>query len=245
MLIASIHDVAPPFLPEVRELRLRLERWGVGAVTLLAVPDYHGRAPLADDLPTVSWLRHQHGRGDEVALHGLVHRQEGPALRRRDRWRAAALTAGEGEMLGAGAADPRRLAEARARLARLLDGPVDGFVAPAWLEPAGFAAVLAGLGFAWHETAFTVESLVADQRRRHRAPVIGFATRTWWRAVAAIGWSAVLAPVLARLPRAAAVRLALHPADLRSPAVMAAAERAVSRLLAHHPAVTTSTALHG
>lgn len=245
MLIASIHDVAPPFLPEVRELRRRLDTWGVGAVTLLAVPDYHGRAPIADDLPTVSWLRRQHARGDEIALHGLIHRQDEPARRRRDRWRAAALTAGEGEMLGAGAADPCRLAAARARLTRLLDGPIDGFVAPAWLEPAGFAAVLAGLGFAWHETALTVESLVTDQRRRHRAPVIGFATRTWWRALAAIAWSAALAPVLARLPRASAVRLALHPADLRDPAVMHAAERAARRLLARHPAVTTSTALHG
>jgi hypothetical protein len=240
LLVVSIHDVAPPFLAEVSALRARLARWGVGAVTLLAVPDYHGRAPLDGDLATLRWLRRQHGGGDEIALHGIVHRQNRPAVRRRDRLRAALLTAGEGEMLGA--VEPRRLAEARARLARLVGAPIDGFVAPAWLEPAGFERVLAELGFGWHETAFSVARL-AGEMRRHRTPVIGFATRTRWRERAAIAWAAALTPLLDRLPSAAPVRVALHPGDLRSVAVMRAAERTVRRLLESHAAVTTTAAL--
>lgn len=240
MLIASIHDVAPPFLDEVRALRARLRGWGVDHVTLLAVPDYHGRAPLAGDAPTVRWLRERAAAGDELALHGLVHRQDVPAAARRDRLRAAVFTAGEGEMLGAGAADGARLATARAELAWIAGGPIDGFVAPAWLEPAGFERVLARLGFGWHETAFTLARVGGGARR---TPVIGFATRSRWRERAAIAWAAALTPVLARLPERAPVRLALHPGDLGSAAVMDAAERAVRHLLRRHPPVTTRRAL--
>ncbi len=242
MLVVSIHDVAPPFLPEVTALRARLGGWGVDAVTLLAVPDYHGRAPLDEHAATVRWLRRQATRGDEIALHGLVHRQEFPARRRRDRLRAAIFTAGEGEMLGAGQADPVRLAEARAALARMVGGPIDGFVAPAWLEPAGFEAVLARLGFVWHETAMSV-ARIAGEARRWRAPVIGFATRSRWRERAAVAWARALTPVLERMPETAPVRVALHPGDLGSAAVMRAVERSVRRLMRRHRPVTTVEAI--
>lgn len=249
MLIATIHDVAPPFLDEVEHLRRALRRWGVGAATLLAVPDYHGHAPLASCVRTVSWLRRCAARGDEIALHGVTHRQDAPAPGRLDRLRAAALTAGEGEMLGAGAADPARLAWARAQLEELVEVRVAGFVAPAWLEPAGLAAVLAQLGFAWHETSMIVESLAdgtaAVPAVSHRIPVIGFATRSWWRERAALGWAAALAPAVDRWAArtGAPIRLALHPGDLGSPRVMRAAERVVRAVLARHPAVTTAAAL--
>lgn len=247
MLIVSIHDVAPPFLDQVRALRDRLRAWGVDAATLLAVPDHHGRAPLEGCPRTAAWLRARADHGDEIALHGVVHRQDAPAARRRDRLRAALLTAGEGEMLGDGAAAPARLAWARARLEELIERRVTGFVAPAWLEPAGLAATLTTLGFAWHETALAVERLASPRgpRRRVRAPVIGFATRSRWRERAAVAWAAALtAPVdqLARR-RVAPARVALHPGDLGSAAVMAAAERAIRRLVARHPAVTTAAAL--
>jgi hypothetical protein len=242
-LVATIHDVAPPFLDEVRALRAALRSWGAGAVTLLAVPNHHGRAPLHAHRPTLSWLRACAAGGDEIALHGVTHRQDGPIPAARDRARAALLTAGEGELLARGAAAPERLANARAGLERALGAAVIGFVAPAWLEPRGLAATLAGLGFRWHETAGQIDALAVQ--RRVRAPVIGFATRSAWRERAAILWARALGPpaTLAARLGLAPVRLALHPGDAHRPGVLAAAERVARRALAHGPAVTTAQAL--
>ncbi|MCE9580169.1 MAG: DUF2334 domain-containing protein [Deltaproteobacteria bacterium] len=243
MLVVTIHDVAPPHLAAVAELRARARAWGATAVTLLAVPDYHGIAPLAESPETLAWLRACVDDGDEVALHGIRHIQDLPARRYRDRVRAALFTAGEGEMLGDGAADPVALGAARVALERMTNTRIDGFVAPAWLEPAGLGSVLARIGFRWHETGAMIESL--PDRARSFAPVIGFATRSAWRERAARAWAALLTPAIDRwaLIAGAPVRVALHPADLSSAAVMASAERVIRRLAERWPALTTTAAL--
>jgi len=244
MLVVTIHDVAPPTLPAVTALRALAAHWGVARATLLAVPNFHGAAPLAGHAATVDWLRRCADAGDEVALHDLVHLQMAPTPRAAplDALRARLLTAGEGEMLGRGAADPGALAVARDELAALVRASVRGFVAPAWLEPRGFADVLVRAGFDWHETGLAIERL--RDRARLASPVIGFATRSRVRTAAALAWAATLTPALARLaPPGTPARVALHPGDLRSPRVLAAAERTIRRLRAGRAAATTATAL--
>jgi hypothetical protein len=241
MLIVTIHDVAPPFVAEVELLRVRLESWGVDAVTLLAVPDHHRRAPIEACARSVAWLRERVRRGDEVALHGIHHRQEAPASRCLDRVRAGVVTAGEGEMLGDGADEPTRLAAARDRLAATIGAPVAGFVAPAWLEKPSLPRRLERLGFRWHETSLVVEGL-GEGARRYRVPVIGFATRSGLRLGAALAWAAAMTPLAIHAPVA---RVALHPGDAHSPPVLAAAERALRRLVRFHRPVTTGEALRG
>ncbi len=241
MLVVTIHDVAPPMLAAVMELRSRARRWGATRATLLAVPNYHGVAPLAAHPPTIAWLRRCADAGDEIALHGLRHAQRAPAGA-LDALRARVFTAGEAEMLGAGAADRRALADARAELGAIVRSPIRGFVAPAWLEPAGFADVLAGLGFGWHETGLALERL--RDRRWIASPVIGFATRSRSRTAAALAWAAALTPVLEPLARRGRpARVALHPGDVTSRPVLAAAERAIRRLVGVGAAVTTAVAL--
>jgi predicted deacetylase len=241
MLVLTIHDVAPPTLPAVIALRALADQWGAARVTLLAVPDFHGHARLAAHAPTVDWLRRRADAGDEIALHGIRHLQTAPAAG-LDALRARLFTAGEAEMLGAGAADPRAVAEARDQLAALVRAPIRGFVAPAWLEPVGLGDVLARIGFAWHETGLAIERL--RDRRWTASPVIGFATRSPARLAASLAWAAVLLPVIDRQASTGRpARIALHPSDLASPRVLAAAGRATRRLSRAHPAVTTAAAL--
>jgi predicted deacetylase len=240
MLVVTIHDVAPPTLPAVAALRGQAAEWGAARVTLLAVPNFHGRAPLAEHAPTVDWLRRCSDAGDEVALHGIRHLQSAQTDL-RGALRARLFSAGEAEMLGAGAADPDALVRARDELAALVRAPIRGFVAPAWLEPRGFGDVLERLGFEWHETGFAIERL--RDRQRIVSPVIGFATRTWARRIASLAWAAALVPAIERAAASRPARIALHPSDLSSASVVAAAARAVRRLAAAYPSTTTAAAL--
>lgn len=239
MLVVTIHDVAPAHLDAVSKLRFRLANWGVTSATLLAVPNYHERGCLEACARTVNWLRARARAGDEIALHGVTHRAKGPGKCIVDRMRARMWTAGEGEMVAANAPTSGALAVARDKLARLVGAPVRGFVAPAWLEPTDLAGRLAAVGFGWHETSMTLERL--NDRTRVVGPVIGFATRSSFRMRAAITWSRALTPVVGRLVSHA--RVALHPGDLGSSAVMTEAERVIRLLVKRYAVVTTSAAL--
>ena len=252
VLVATLHDVAPRWLSEVRTLRAMLTRWGVARVTLLAVPHFHHGVRLVDDAATCAWLRERAAAGDEIALHGYHHVQDGAPESWRDRARARLWTAGEGECLRPAAPLPELLGRGRAELASLLPHPPAGFVAPAWLEPRGFAPVLAALGFAWHETSRFVEALAAPSSsssssaspapspRRIAVPAIGFATRSRLREALSLAWAQLL---LTAAPRLSPLRLALHPADLGSPRVVATLEHLVRRAAPHYRAVTTSELL--
>jgi uncharacterized protein len=241
MLLVSIHDVAPPHLDVVARMRDDLARWGAARVTLLAIPDYHGRAPLERSPHTGRWLRRSAEAGDEIALHGYHHRQRGSIPSRLDRLRARALTAGEGECLALAEVDRRRMLHQGRRIVEDAIGrAVEGFVAPAWLEPRGFGRHLAAAGFHWHEGSTWIERL--DPGARTLAPVIGFATRTRAREIASRAWAAGIAASLAPLATRglAPIRIALHPADATSPAVMRAIERLVRWAAARYRCATVT-----
>jgi predicted deacetylase len=188
----------------------------------------------------VAWLRERADAGDEICLHGDLHLQQGPVAAGGDRARAALFTDGEGECLSlTDDARARMLVEGRRRLEELVGRRIFGFVAPAWLEPRGFGVHLRSAGFRWHEGTLWVERLAgrtaAEPRRFYLTPVIGFATRTEARLAAALAWAGALAPAVAAARAAGCgpelVRIALHPGDAGSAAVLRAAEHAVKTLL--------------
>jgi predicted deacetylase len=227
-LLCSIHDVTPCHLNAVRNLRERLAACGVSAVTLLVVPRFHGDA-LERSPHMLRFLRDRVAAGDEVCLHGFFHRQSG-SLRGLARLRSALFTAGEGECLCAGDFTPF-LRDGRALLEDIIGARVRGFVAPAWLEPPGFARLLAAEGFCWHEDRFWLEQLAPP--RRVATPVISFATRTAARRASSLAAAALLRAPLAAAARLGLtpLRLALHPSDHGDAGVMAFAE-ATARALA-------------
>jgi uncharacterized protein len=244
LLAVTIHDVAPRWLSEVRTLRTSLAHWGVPRVTLLAVPHFHHGIRLVDHAATRSWVAQCAEDGDEIALHGYHHVQHGAPTSLIDRARARLWTAGEGECLRPAAPLAELLRRGRDELSQILPSPPAGFVAPAWLEPRGFAITLARLGFSWHETSRFVESLASSSPqpspRRISSPAIGYATRTPLREALSLAWARALSAASPLLP---VLRLALHPADLRSSRVMSSLEHITRLAVATRRAVTTSELL--
>jgi hypothetical protein len=168
--------------------------------------------------------------------------------------RAAWLTAGEGECLAQPEADRTRLlVDGRRLLQDLLGVAVSGYVAPAWLEPSGFEDALDRAGFRWHEGSLWVASRpepgggdpAPTVWRRRRAPVIGFATRSRARLYASLAWARLLGLALGTAARlvGSPARVALHPADLDSPAVQRQLQVVVRRLRQQLAARTYTDAL--
>lgn len=230
-LCVSIHDVAPYHWGLCERLLRGIAEVAPLPVTLLVVPDFHRRGNVPPD-----WYREaldaRLAAGDELALHGHAHLDEGPPpATLPDWWRRRVLTAGEGEF----ATLPAAIAHAR-----LMDGrrwfdargwPLHGFVAPAWLLGDGAWRALAASPFLYTTTASHFHLL--RPRLAQPMPVIAYSSRSLWRRAASLAWQAGH-----RLPAAQPARLALHPADAAHPAILQQAQRRLESLLRSRQAMT-------
>jgi uncharacterized protein len=233
-MLVSIHDVSPKFLPEIDTLRALIGRDAAGAKpALLVVPNHWRDAPIADDVRFGTWLRQRHAEGCEILLHGWFHRDDTPARTALARFKGAHLTAGEGEFLNLDEATAgRRLRDGRMLIEDMIGAPVTGFVAPAWLYGPGARAALVHTGFAFAEDHFRVWSPI-DGARLATGPVISWATRTPLRKASSLAFAALARPLLGA---SRVVRIAAHPGDARSPAVMASIGRTLRHFARTHRA---------
>jgi len=225
----AVHDVAPPHLPRIERIDAHLGRLGIGArCSMLVVPDFHGRAGLAQGTEFARWLRARADAGVEMLLHGCTHLDESGHRNRLRRWLARTATAREGEFLGLNAAEARvRLAEGRRRLEDVLGRAVEGFVAPAWLYGPGARAALREAGFLIAEDHWRVWS-PADGRTLLRSPVVSWASRTPVRLASSLLWSRAATLLLRPLRH---VRVGIHPHDADQGALVREIDRLVGGFL--------------
>jgi predicted deacetylase len=215
-LCIAIHDVAPATWTACGKLIRMLDDCGEFPLTLLLVPDYHGRGALDNDREFCHVIDQRLARGDEVVLHGYRHRDDGASVAGPLAYaRRRIYTAGEGEFSALSLDEAqRRLAAGRAMFNRL-GWPVTGFVAPAWLLSTGAWPALVSSGFRYTADRRGIYSL--PERRFIPAPALVYSTRSAWRRSASRWWNGHLHR---RLFSAPVVRLALHPADAAYPDVV-------------------------
>jgi predicted deacetylase len=235
----SIHDVAPATWPECLRLLELLAPWSI-RVTLLVVPDFHGRGRSDHDPSFIAALQRRVSGGDEVVLHGFTHRDDAPAPRTlRDWWRRRVITDSEGEMAALGQAEAAARIASGIALLRSAGLPPAGFIAPAWLIGRGARAALArsGLGY----TSTRDELVALPGWTTVTAPSLVYSTRSRLRRLVSRVWNARRLRLFAGTPL---VRVALHPADARHPAVLGHWTSVLSALAADRSPVLESRWLH-
>jgi predicted deacetylase len=234
-LCITVHDVAPATWPLCQILMQTVFNVAPVPLTHLVVPHYH-RLPVADDLKYRRQLDACLRRGDELALHGYVHIDEAPrATGWRERYLREIFTRREGEF----AALARE--EASRRIALGLDWfqrrgwPVQGFVAPAWLLGAESWCALRQFPFSYTSTAYRLYLL--RTRQVLASPTLVYFARNRAGRFLSQRWNDRLER---RLEQAPLIRLALHPADARHPALMRHLQALLERLLPLRAAMTKS-----
>jgi predicted deacetylase len=227
-LLASIHDVSPCFESAVDRLADRFQALlGAPRFAMLVVPNYWGRAHLADAPAFRTRLRRWSDQGVEMILHGWSHHDELRHETAAAAFKARHLTAGEGEFLGLSRAEAkRRLEGGRALLEDVIGRPVTGFVAPAWLYGLGARRALRQAGFAFAEDHFRVWR-PADDAVLCRGPVVTWASRSAARQASSLAFAALARQALKPLPT---VRVAVHPGDAEVPAILASIDRTIGAL---------------
>ncbi|MCW5659602.1 MAG: polysaccharide deacetylase family protein [Burkholderiaceae bacterium] len=223
----TLHDVAPATQARCAALIAALERIAPLDFTLLVVPYYHGRTA---DAAFQQWLQSRLQRGDELVLHGLTHRDEGPAPRRwLERVRRQWYTDDEGEFASLDSTEATRRLKAGRRWFARRDWPLSGFVAPAWLLSEGTWHALLRQPFDYTCTRTSLFALphgMADRPVRvlHARSIV-YSTRAAWRRAVSRPWNALVAY---EERRRGWMRFELHPSDFEYRAVREQALRLVA-----------------
>jgi len=219
LLLASIHDVSPRFENDVEAL-LDLLRPHVGRrLAMLVVPNHWGDAPIIAGSPFAAKLRGWADAGTEMFLHGFYHRDEKPHRSTSDQLRARFMTAGEGEFLGLSRNEAAgRVEEGRRLLEDITGRPIAGFVAPAWLYGRGALEALADQRIPIAEDHTRVWSPASGAELAH-GPVITWASRTRVRLASSLAAASLLRHVPLK-----ALRIGVHPPDIRHPAIVRSIE---------------------
>ena len=222
-VVAAVRDVAGP-LP----------------LTHLVVPRHHGAAPTD---AFHAWLDARVAAGDELALHGLTHRDDGAADAGGavDRLRRTHYTRGEGEFWSLDAQSARARIDEGVAWFDAHRWPVEGFVAPAWLLGAGARAALAApdlaARFAYTSTLAAIEPLPTSAGARPiAAQSVVYSTSRAWRRALSLAWNAGVARAERRK---ALLRIELHPHDADFAAVRRSWQRILGRALADGRRATT------
>jgi predicted deacetylase len=234
--VVAVHDVSPATWHECRQLIDRLDAAGVRPLTLLIVPDFHHRAPVASDRAFVRAMDARLARGDELVLHGLFHLDEAPAPRTpRDFVRRRLMTRAEGEFAALPAGDAAARLALGIALFDALEWPLHGFVPPAWLTSDGARAALAARADRFDYV--TARSGIHYLPQWHFEPTANLCYSPW-NAPRRLYSRLAIRRELARAKRIPLLRLSLHPQDARVPAVLAHWERLAGDAMATRSIVT-------
>ena len=205
-LCVVVHDVAPAHWAACERLRDALYELGDFLVTLLAVPRYHGQGR---DAAFEDWLCTCAAAGDEVALHGFTHRDDGQAHGIVDRLRREVYTRGEAEFWALSFDAATQRLQAGLDWLRALGLRPAGFVAPAWLIGPQAWRALRCQDFEYTCTLRRIHLLTQASSVTCQPQV--YSNANAWRRIASIAWNDALARSHAQ---ADLMRLELHPGDI-------------------------------
>lgn len=222
-LCVVLHDVAPATWRACERVIDAVGEVGPVPITLLAVPRYHG---AADDPGFDAVLTERLDAGDELALHGYTHLDEGQPQGLVDHIRRRWYTAGEGEFASLDRDQAAQRLRAGAGWFRANGWPLYGFVAPAWLMSPGTWEALSLLPLTYTATVRRLYAL--PQRHALTSQCIAYSTRARWRRASSVVWNQALHR--AGQDSQLLVRFELHPHD----ADHALVRRSWQRLLEWH-----------
>jgi predicted deacetylase len=232
-----VHDVADATLAGCERVREAIAEVAPVPITWLAVPRYHDATPTA---ALERWLGERSHAGDELALHGWTHRDDGTPRGPVDRLRREVYTRGEGEFWAIDADEAaRRIAAGRAWF-DANGWPLAGFVAPAWLlGPGAWQAVRAQ---PLQYTATLRHLHLLPEGRRLTSQSIVYSTSSAGRRASSVVWARV---VEARVRRNSLLRLELHPRDADHAGVRRSWQRILATALREREALTVAQACAG
>ncbi|RMQ48228.1 hypothetical protein ALQ04_00975 [Pseudomonas cichorii] len=209
-VLLVLHDVSPQSQADYQPFVAAVDALGKIPMTWLVVPDFHKRNPLDNDPLFRKLLHSRLERGDELALHGYSHYDDGPPPRSLHEYFMRRIFTWEGEFYTLNRQQALARLEAGIELFRRHAWPLHGFVAPAWLMSQGTREALRQLPLTYTSSSQHLYRL--PDFIQVDAPGLVWSARSPWRR----GVSKIISELhRARLQEASTIRLGVHPVDMR------------------------------
>ena len=209
-VLLVLHDVAPPTLADYQPFVEAVDALGEVPMTWLVVPDFHKHNSLEAHPEFRRVLTHRLARGDELALHGYFHCDEGPPPTTPRDWFMRRIYTHEGEFYTLSQHAALDRLRAGIEIFDRYNWPLEGFVAPAWLMSKGTREALRQLPLRYTSDSQHLYQL--PDFTPIDAPGLVWSARSAWRR----GLSKLLSDQREQQWREAPViRLGLHPVDMR------------------------------
>ncbi|MEJ8864024.1 polysaccharide deacetylase family protein [Pseudomonas jessenii] len=209
-LLLVLHDVAPPTWADYQPFVKAVDALGGVPITWLVVPDLHKHNNLDAHPQFCRQLSARVARGDELALHGYFHYDDGPMTINPSDWFMRRIYTHEGEFYRLSQEDALARLRSGIEMFHRHDWPLEGFVTPAWLMSQGTRQALRQLPLSYTSDSqhlYRLPDFTALQ-----APGLVWSARSAWRR----GVSKLVSDRREqRWQHAPVIRLGLHPVDMR------------------------------
>jgi uncharacterized protein len=199
----SLHDVSPLWSREIDDALALAREYNVRP-SLLVVPNFHARAPLAEHGAFVDRVRALATDGHKVILHGFFHRADTMT----NVFRQKVVSGGEAEFSALDRDQAARRLDQGLALFAELGLTTDAFIAPAWSFHPWLLELLRARGIRYTEDHFFTYDLAAMTRRP--SLLLNYATRTHERLFTTTVFNRAASSIAQRVP----TRVAIHPKDM-------------------------------
>jgi predicted deacetylase len=209
-LLLVLHDVAPQTWADYQPFVEAVDALGTVPMTWLVVPDFHKHNDLEAHPEFRRVLDERLAQGDELALHGYFHCDDGPMASNPRDWFMRRIYTHEGEFYSLSREEALARLHAGIDVFHRYNWPLHGFVAPAWLMSEGTRQALRQLPLGYTSDAQHLYRL--PDFSAIDAPGLVWSARSAWRR----GLSKLVSDQREHQWRQAPViRLGLHPVDMR------------------------------
>lgn len=211
--LICIHDVSPVHEAAIACILSDLKANHIACVNLSPVPNFHNQSLLSES-PKFCHSLENSGLRVELLLHGYYHLRQGEneRLSLMDMFKSKLVSAREDEFFRLSASEANvRIKNGLAEFKKVFSQVPIGFIPPAWMIEKNHLTVLAQNGIETTENHSHI--LFTRSNRRIFSPVFSYATRSTWREIAALTWTAFLKKTVGRKYP---IRFVIHPHDYDS-----------------------------
>jgi len=160
-LVVSVHDAAPPYLDELRNISSWLDDHSIFPRCIKVIPNYLGLWNILEHANFLSWLREERDKGSEIIQHGYLHSVREKAgsfgFRLIDRF----ITRKNAEFMSADYKYARAAIKKGQDILKEANFPCTGFTSPTWFQSRETDKALSDCGFLY----YTSYSWILDGRK--------------------------------------------------------------------------------